>query len=142
MQVRLTNGPIVNPQTFPPEGIEVAGAVVMFRGVVRPNESARPNEKAADDDERPIAGLKYEVYEPMTSLELTRLAETQATKHGVIAVDVEHSVGLVAAGECSFVLQVAGKHRGEAIRLMDEFIVEMKRHVPIWKVPVSKPDPT
>ena len=64
------------------------------------------------------------------------LAQAHHAKHGVSAIDVDHSYGFVAAGECSFVLQVAAQHREEAIRLMDEFIFEMKQHVPIWKVPV------
>jgi molybdopterin synthase catalytic subunit len=129
VQVRLTHGPIEEPQSFPPFSVDPAGAVLLFRGIVRPFEND------ANEVERSITGLEYQIYEPMTSRELVRLAKSQQAKHGVVAIDVEHSHGLVSAGECSFVLQVASKHRGEAIRLMDEFIIEMKRHVPIWKVP-------
>lgn len=138
IQVRLTEGPIESPHLFPPADIPVAGAVLLFRGVVRPHEVTV--DRSSDDGEllspeASIDGLEYQVYEPMTTRELVRLAEQQGRKHGVLAVDVEHSHGLVAGGECSFVLQVAGKHRGEAIALVDEFIIEMKRQVPIWKVP-------
>lgn len=140
--VRLTSGPIVVPQSFPPEEIQSAGAVVMFRGLVRPWEPGRPREQitSAETESAPnqqrIIGLEYQVYEPMTSHELMTLAQAHRAKHGVVAIDVDHSYGFVSAGECSFVLQVAAKHRAEAIRLMDEFIFEMKQHVPIWKVPV------
>lgn len=140
--VRLTSGPIVTPQSFPPEDIQNAGAVVIFRGLVRPWELLRPREPVAssetdsDPNQQRITGLEYQVYEPMTSRELVTLAQTHHSKHGVVAIDVDHSYGFVAAGECSFVLQVAAKHRAEAIRLMDEFIFEMKQNVPIWKVPV------
>lgn len=132
IQVRLTDGPIRSPHPFPPEGLQTAGAVLMFRGIVRPHEK---HSEATDLIEDPIEGLRYQVYQPMTTRELARLASIQAREHGVLAVDVHHSEGFVAAGECSFILQVAGKHRGEAIRFMDEFIIEMKRHVPIWKIP-------
>lgn len=107
----------------------------MFRGLVRPWEPTASSERQSAPRQQPITGLEYQVYEPMTSRELMTLAQTHRAKHGVVAIDVEHSYGFVAAGECSFVLQVAGKHREEAIRLMDEFIFEMKQHVPIWKVP-------
>lgn len=115
----------------------------MFRGIVRPSEP-KPSDFSAIDStevgEATIDGLEYQVYEPMTTRELTRLARQQQRKHGVVAVDVHHSCGFVAGGECSFVLQVAGKHRGEAIRFVDEFIIEMKRQVPIWKVPKWQSD--
>lgn len=126
VQVRLTRGPIRSPHAFPPVGVEHCGAVIQFRGVVRASESNAP-----------IEGLEYQIYEPMTSRELQQLGERQRSRHGVTAVDVEHSFGFVAGGECSFVLQVASSHRTEAIRFVDEFIIEMKQHVPIWKVPVT-----
>ncbi|TWU03293.1 molybdenum cofactor biosynthesis protein MoaE [Neorhodopirellula pilleata] len=135
VEVRVTNGPIHSPYPFPPASIDNAGAVIMFRGIVRPNEKSIDVEDLNAAREKPIEGLKYQVYQPMTTRELTRLAAAQAQRHGILAVDVDHSEGFVAAGECSFVLQVAGEHRDEAIRFIDEFIVEMKRQVPIWKVP-------
>ncbi|SMP46146.1 molybdopterin synthase subunit MoaE [Neorhodopirellula lusitana] len=137
IQIRLTKGPIHSPQAFPPISIENAGAVVTFRGVVRSTEKP-PSEKPTDPApgfEESIAGLQYQVYEPMTSQELHRLALQQCRQHGVLAMDIEHSFDFVAAGECSFVLQVASRHREAGIRCMDDFIAEMKRHVPIWKIP-------
>ena len=113
----------------------------MFRGLVRPWETTASLETQLDPGQQLIDGLEYQVYEPMTSRELMTLAQDHRSKHGVLAIDVDHSYGFVAAGECSFVLQVAGKHRAEAIRLMDEFIFEMKQHVPIWKVPVLRDHP-
>ncbi|WP_146409533.1 molybdopterin synthase catalytic subunit [Allorhodopirellula heiligendammensis] len=129
--VRLTDGPIFAPSKFASESREAAtaGAVIVFQGCVRGSEI---NEETQAE---PILGLEYQVYEPMTSRELRRLAHTHAIKHGIIAVDVEHSYGFVGNGECSFVLQVAAAHRREAITYVEEFIDEMKRHVPIWKLP-------
>ncbi len=98
------------------------GAKVVFEGIVRPTEGGSP-----------IKGLRYEAYEPMTSQELHRLATQILEKHSVLAILVEHSVGLVKAGEASFRLTVASAHRKEAIAAADEFIDEMKRQVPIWK---------
>lgn len=118
--VRLIEGPLP-PE--PPSAVDGAGAVVAFEGVVRPDEEGRP-----------LAALVYEAYEPMTTQELRRLAEATAAEHGLLAIAVEHSVGRVAAGETSFRLTVASRHRAEALTAVERFIVEMKRIVPLWKV--------
>ncbi len=136
VRVRLIDGPIseLRSPTWVADVIAAAsaGAVLTFAGHVRDSEVTE------DNHTQPILGLEYEVYEPMTSQELTLLSRQHAIKHGVLAVDVQHSFGFVANGECSFVLQVASAHREEAIRFIDEFIREMKKHVPIWKVPRLK----
>jgi len=121
VEVILTEGPIASVPSFRADG---AGAVVAFEGVVRPREG-----------DEPIEGLLYEVYEPMTSRELRQLASELLEETGVVAVRVEHSFGFVANGECSFLLQVAGRHREESLEFVREFIARMKRDVPIWKVP-------
>lgn len=157
VHARLTRGPILAPAPFMESAREAAaaGAVLTFQGWVRGREvvtaDAQPARAAAaarDEDEllsngplptEKIVGLEYQVYEPMTSRELHRLAEQYARRFGVLAVDVEHSFGFVGNGQCSFVLQVAAAHRREAIDFIDEFIDAMKRHVPIWKVPQWSP---
>jgi len=121
VEVILTEGPIASVRPLRAEGV---GAIVAFEGVVRPTEGVEP-----------IEGLLYEVYEPMTSRELRRLASELVGETGVVAVRVEHSFGLVPNGECSFLLQVAGWHREESLEFVREFIARMKREVPIWKVP-------
>ena len=120
VSVRLVEGPLA---AKPRAAVDGAGAVVAFEGVVRPEE-----------DGRPLAALVYEAYEPMTTRELTRLAERTAAEHGLLAIAVEHSVGRVAPGETSFRLTVASPHRAEALAAVERFIVEMKRGVPLWKV--------
>ena len=108
----------------------------MFRGVVRSTEPpVVADTERKTNVEHSIEGLQYQIYEPMTSQELQQLAVDLCRRHGVLAMDVQHSFGFVAGGQCSFVLQVASRHREEGIRCMDEFIYEMKRQVPIWKVP-------
>jgi molybdopterin synthase catalytic subunit len=96
----------------------------VFDGIVRPAE-----------DGRPLAALVYEAYEPMTSRELHRLAQTTLATHGLLAIVVQHSTGRVTAEEASFRLSIGAAHRAEAIRAADEFISEMKKVVPIWKTP-------
>jgi molybdopterin synthase catalytic subunit len=69
----------------------------------------------------------------MADRQLEYLALDVCSRHGLIAIDVMHSVGRVAVGEISFRLIVASAHRKEALAAMDEFIDRMKQDVPIWK---------
>ena len=101
-----------------------AGAVVRFEGVVRPTEHGRA-----------LAALHYEAYEPMTTQQLHRLAQSIVAEHGLLGVRVAHSVGDVAVGAVSFRLDVAGAHRAEALSAMAGFIDRLKQQVPLWKVP-------
>ena len=87
------------------------GAIVLFEGRVRPRENGRT-----------IRALSYEVYEPMAREMLVAIGEELAGRHGLVGLCVEHSKGLVAVGECSFRLQVAGRHRQESLAALSEFI--------------------
>ena len=98
------------------------GAWVCFEGIVRPTE-----------DGKPIAGLMYEAYRPMADRQLLSLGEELVRTHQLLGARVEHSVGWVPAGACSFRLEVAAPRRKEAFVAMEEFIDRMKRDVPIWK---------
>jgi molybdopterin synthase catalytic subunit len=119
--IRLIEGPLGSPTVKPPA---CAGAWIVFGGIVRPAE-----------DGRPLAALVYEAYEPMTTRELHRLAQSTLATHKLLSITVEHSTGRVAAGEASFRLSIGAPHRAEAIRAADEFISAMKKVVPIWKTP-------
>ncbi len=122
IQVRILDGALPSSAPWRPAG---AGAVLSFEGVVRPTEAGRP-----------IVALQYDVYEPMASGLLRRIAEDLVARHGLIALRTEHSRGRVAVGERSFRLQVAAAARLEALAAVAEFIDRLKRDVPIWKSPV------
>lgn len=119
VQVTIADGPLNAQTAWKPPG---AGAVVTFEGVVRPLEAGQT-----------IAGLRYEVYEPMAQIELERLAQQAIERFGVMAIWVEHSRGIVPAHECSFRLCIGAEHRQAALEATAWFIDAMKRDVPIWK---------
>lgn len=125
MSVRavIVNGPL--GAGAPVDRSSGAGASVVFEGIVRPLE-----------DGRVLSALEYEAYEPMASRQLSALGESIVREHGLIGLTVEHSTGRVDVGEVSFRLTITGRHRGECLRAMAEFIDAMKRDVPIWKTPV------
>lgn len=121
----VVEGPVRPPD--PPLSHAGAGALFVFRGVVRPLEGGRP-----------IAGLDYEIYDPMAERMLESLAREAVRIHEVMAVRVVHSRGFVPAGECSFLLEVASAHRREALSAVDWYVDRLKRDVPIWKSAVPE----
>jgi molybdopterin synthase catalytic subunit len=120
VKVRISEGPLAGPA----EAWQVpgAGAHILFDGIVRGLEEGRP-----------ISGLQYSAYRPMADEQLQRLAEEVAWRNELIEISVEHSVGFVPVGQCSFRLRVAAVHRKPALRAVDDFIDALKRDVPIWK---------
>ena len=120
VEVTIIDGPL--PPHQPTSAPSDVGAFVLFDGVVRGLEGGEA-----------IAGLSYEVYEPMASRELGRLATRMFEFEGVRAIRVWHSRGFVPVAKPSFRLQVMAAHRKEALRAVDEFIDSMKRDIPIWK---------
>ena len=103
-----------------------AGALVRFEGIVRP-----------DEDGQRIQALDYDVYHEMAERSLRALCDESLQEFGLMAIEVEHSTGVVPIHECSFRLSIASAHRAEAIRATDWFIGRMKESVPIWKRAVS-----
>jgi molybdopterin synthase catalytic subunit len=120
VRIEIVDGPLGAARHTPrPAG---AGAVVVFEGVVRPEEGGST-----------IVALDYEAYMPMAARQLEALAHEVGGAHGLGLIHVEHSTGHVPAGACSFRLTVGAAHRAEALGAMSEFIDRMKRDVPIWK---------
>lgn len=121
--VTLRDGPL--PPLAATWTVSGAGATLCFDGIVRPSENGRA-----------IVALDYEAYEPMATLQLTRIAAALLARHGLLAICVEHSRGRVANGEVSYRLRIASKHRKEGIAALDEFTDRLKKDVPIWKTAV------
>lgn len=122
IEVDIVDGPIAAERV---RGYAGAGAVLTFRGVVRPME-----------DGRPLGALHYDTYEPMAQNILREIAMQVGEQHGVLAMFITHSRGRVGIGECSFAMTIVSKHRKESLSAMDAFIDRMKDDVPIWKRPI------
>jgi molybdopterin synthase catalytic subunit len=99
-----------------------SGAVVVFSGVVRPEENGQP-----------LAALDYEAYEPMARDEMRRILADLSVRFPCDSVRVRHRLGRVGAGEASIVVRVAARHRAEAFGLLAAFMDRLKKDVPIWK---------
>ena len=121
IEIQLTNGPIAEKIPPPPQ-LGALGAWVEFRGVVRGEEHGQA-----------ISALEYEAYPEMAEREMRRLFEALALKHPCLAARLIHRLGKVPVGEAAIYVGVAGRHRGEALALLGEFMDRLKQDVPIWK---------
>jgi molybdopterin synthase catalytic subunit len=113
-------------------GWGVVGARVRFEGIVRRSEPCAESGGKV----RALTGLEYHTYDPMAHQQLEVLAERLCELHGLSAIVALHSRGLVGVGEVCFVLEVSAAHRAPALAAAAQFIDELKRDVPIWKMPV------
>ncbi len=120
VQVRLTEGALGKMGAV--SATPGAGAWIAFDGIVRPSE-----------DGEPIEGLEYEAYRPMADQQLEIIGKELGEKHGLISMEIEHSIGFVPNFACSFRLLIESEHRKEGLLAMDEFIDRLKQDVPIWK---------
>lgn len=119
--VSIVDGPIGAAPTEPTPG---SGAVLEFRGVIRPVE-----------DGEPIDGIEYEVAEPTALREIHAICSQTLESNGFHRVTLLHSRGFVPVGQASLLVIVHAAHRAEALRGMAEIIDRLKQTVPIWKHP-------
>ena len=117
-----------------------AGAISVFVGTTRD-----------DFNGRKVLRLSYECYEAMAVETLRAIALEMCAKYagdgdesnanrvdgrggrGVVAFDIAHRVGNVAAGETSVVIACAASHRKDACDAVAEAMEGLKARVPIWK---------
>ena len=118
--VEIINEPIESFQIT--NGDNQNGAELVFNGKVRGTEKGKP-----------IKYLEYEYYEGMAEAELKLLANKVCKKFTINHLYCRHRVGKVKAGEISIHIIILSKHRKEAIKAMDWFIIKLKKNVPIWK---------
>jgi len=98
-----------------------AGAVVVFRGVVRDHDGGRD-----------VTDLEYEGH-PSAVEVLGQVAAEIAELPGVIAIAVSHRVGRLAVGDVALVAAVSCAHRAEAFAACAALVDETKARLPIWK---------
>jgi len=118
--ITFTTAPIAIPALALPS--REIGACVEFQGIVRETEQ-----------DRQLAGLQYEAYEPMARRHLSRIFDELAALHPCAVVIFIHRLGWVPVGEASLFVRVISAHRGEALQFVAEAIDRMKADVPIWK---------
>jgi molybdopterin synthase catalytic subunit len=112
-------------ESLPPviEGINGSGACVEFSGMIRPEE-----------DGKIISGIEFEAYVEMAEKVILKKLDSLMKKYDLLGADVVHRYGKVAVGENAIRVSIWAKHRKEAYLANMEFMDELKKDVPIWKV--------
>jgi molybdopterin synthase catalytic subunit len=98
-----------------------AGAIVVFRGVVRDH-----------DEGRAVTLLEYEAH-PSAEAVLREVAAEAAADPAVYAVAVSHRVGPLAIGDVALVAAVSSAHRAAAFAACARLVDEVKARLPVWK---------
>jgi molybdopterin synthase catalytic subunit len=121
IEIILTGEPIARPQ--PVSSGPETGALVEFYGIVRETEGA----------ER-IASLQYEAYAAMAEKVMREKIALLEEKHPCQAIRIVHRLGTVPVGESAIYVGIMSRHRREGFLLLQEFMDEFKKDVPIWKL--------
>lgn len=102
---------------------EMAGAVVTFRGVMRP----------LTKQGEPLDRLVLEWHPRMTERSLREIAQDGLSRFGVDKVGVIHRCGPVLPGETIVFVGVASDHRREAFQAADYLMDRLKTDAVFWK---------
>ena len=106
------------------KSVEVSegGSVNVFIGTVRNTTKGKQ-----------VLKLEFEVYEPMASMELSKIVEQAKQKWPLLKVVVHHRVGILDIGEVPVVIAVSTPHRKAGFEACQYIIDTLKQTVPIWK---------
>jgi molybdopterin synthase catalytic subunit len=99
-----------------------AGAVVLFSGEVRDNNSGKK-----------VEYLEYEAQIPMASTMISRILAEAKEKWNLNIALAQHRIGKVLLCESAVVVITASAHRSEAYAANRHIIDRIKHEVPIWK---------
>ena len=122
ISIEFTDEPIPRPQIWPVPFDPETGALVEFYGLVRETEGAAR-----------IASLRYEAYASMAEKVMREKIAVLEKRHPCQAIRIVHRIGAVPKGESAIYVGVQSRHRQEAFLLLQEFMDEFKKDVPIWK---------
>lgn len=98
-----------------------AGAIVTFCGQVRNH-----------DEDRLVTSIEYEAH-PDADATLGRIARDLAKDSGACKVSIMHRSGHLEVGDIALGAAVSASHRGEAMRLLEKLVEEVKLQLPVWK---------
>lgn len=105
-----------------------AGAVATFSGVVRDHDGGRG-----------VLELEYHGH-PSADRVVAEVAAEIVGRFDVIAVAVQHRVGLLRVGDVALGAAVASAHRREAFAACAELVDLVKQRLPVWKRQVFDDD--
>ncbi len=105
------------------ETANMSGAVVTFRGVMRPLSKQGET----------LAALVLEWHPRLTEKSLHDIAQEGLSRFGVDKVSVTHRCGAILPGETIVFVGVASDHRREAFQAADYLMDRLKTDAVFWK---------
>ncbi|MEP4036924.1 molybdenum cofactor biosynthesis protein MoaE [Pseudophaeobacter sp.] len=102
-------------------GVEGAGAIVTFTGVVRDAEGGG------------LVAMEIEHYPAMTQKALEAIAAEAKTRWSLADVLVIHRYGRLAPGERIMMVATASRHRKHAFEAAEYLMDYLKSRAPFWK---------
>ena len=106
-------------EALPPD----VGAVAVFVGVVK---GLMNNKK--------VASLFYEVYEPHSSKSLVKIVKEEVAKRGLATAEILHKKGLAMPGEPVLFVAVASRGRKEVLSALPVIVERVKKEALVWKL--------
>lgn len=100
-----------------------AGATALFLGTARDHSPGKEG----------VTHLEYDAYREHVESRLEAIVAEAADRWPLLAVVVEHRVGVVEVGEASVAVAVSTAHRSDAFEAARYLIDELKLRAPIWK---------
>ena len=101
-----------------------AGAIALFIGVVR-GETL--------EEKRTVQKITIEAYEEKANEVLEKICDDLSKKPGIIDVQIHHLLGEFNVGEELVYISVAGSHRTEVFRVLQEATERYKAEAPVFK---------
>ncbi len=123
IEIEFTTESIARPQKWAVPIEAETGCLVEFYGIVRETEGADK-----------IPSLQYEAYDSMAEKVMREKITMLEKKHPCQGIRIVHRLGLVPKGESAIYVGIQSRHRQEGFLLLQEFMDEFKRDVPIWKM--------
>lgn len=106
-----------------------SGAIVLFLGTVRDNNSNNSNGEPG----KRVARMYYESYVDMAEKQIEGIKKETRQKWPVKNIEIVHRIGKLYVGDISVAVGVSSTHRAEAFEACKYAIDRIKSTLPIWK---------
>lgn len=98
------------------------GAHEIFLGQVRADQI----------DDHTVVAIEYSTFEEMAEEQLKKIADQMFDQFDIRSLHIQHSLGLVPAGDVSLFVLVSAPHRQAAFDATRSFVDRLKAELPIW----------
>lgn len=118
----LTNKPITPDTLLTGKPEPAAGALVIFKGLVRDNHRGVQ-----------VNFLEYSAFEPLAEHLIDLILKEAEIQYQLLQARCIHRIGRLAPGETAIVVATLARHRQQAYQANEYIMNRVKQEVPIWK---------